>query len=374
MSLNVLLYPSNLINYLRLLLLFLMFFNIKRCPLFAFIFNIIGGSIDLIDGPIARQNLLTSKFGQFLDILMDRLTIIILFIYLSRIYSKYWHVFCFLALIEFARDLSSTIANFNLNLLDFLNTLESIPSNELAFKMKMDIYNLVGLKTDKLINDNKIPIKHEISNLQQEVPEVKSSFNNFLKEAFLNITPATWYLSDLFYWILYCGAYATLYIHNQHNSDHLVDLNNNSIFINNSSNKDKFELTIQVDDYNIKILPLQQRNELDVLRSNNCKIFSIKSIFSRTFREIKNSFPFVIIISDSLGTALNDFVIKVILDKINLKFLQNFLNLKFIFRIFGLICYFFTIYRSYLNICTIFSNRGHILIIDYEHRKINGLT
>ena len=366
MSSNVLLYPSNLINYLRLLLLFLMFLKIKRSPLFAFTTSIIGGFIDLIDGPIARQTLLTSKYGQFLDILMDRLTVIILFICLSRMYSKFWHVFCLLALIEFSRDLSSTIASFNSNLLDFLSTLETSQPNELALKMKIDIYNLAGLKTDKLINENKVTIKRENNNLPSQLPEVKSSISGFLSDAFLNLTPATWYLSDLFYWILYCGSYATLYINSQYNSEHLVDLNNNNIFINNN---DKFEFTIQVDDYTIKIIPVQQRNEINI-SNNQCKIYSIKLIVSKILREIKNSYKFVVVISDSIGTVLNDFVFKVVLGRFNLNFLKNLLNLKYIFRIFALICYLFTIYRFYLNISNIYSNIQQILRVDNQYRNL----
>ena len=355
---NVLLYPCNLINYLRLLLLLIMFYNIKQHPLLAFITSMIGGFIDLLDGPIARYYLITSKIGQFLDILMDRLTIIILFIFLSRFYTKYWHVFCLLALIEFSRDLSSAIVNTHTTLLNILNFLQtSTISTDLILKTQYDFYSRAGLRVDKLMQNETLKKIIDKNIAYSQVNVESASLSKFFKDFENILTPFTWYLSDLFFWIMYCGAFAVnkkatpASQYEQHTN--LVDLNNN--IISNTDNTE--ELVLLTDDYSTNRFPFQIRNEFGNLNK------SIKKKFLNILREFKLTFKIVILVSDSIGSILNDVFVKTILAR--LKF--NIFNLKIIFRIFGLICYFFTLFRFYLNFCTIFSNMNEIINIDYKY-------
>lgn len=375
MVLQVLLYPSNVINYLRLLLLILMFFKIKKSPIFAFMISVLGGFIDLVDGPIARHTLYTSKFGMFLDILMDRLTHVILFIYLSRIYTKYWHIFCMLALIEFTRELSSNIANSHSHFLSLLNLLQaSSTQNDLSIKMQYEIYSIAGIKTDKLLLNETIKniVNKNVNTVNaHQLVEPDSFIKSTLNYLISSITPMTWYLSDLFYWILYCGAFTVVKATKSNstqseNDERLVDSNNNTIFNNYTENRDKFELVVLVDDYSTNTVSFQTRNDFDV--SN--KVISIRTLFLRILREIKYSFKFFLIITDSIGTTLSDFFFKAILTHAKFNFVKKYINLVLIFRLFGLLCYFFTIYRFYLSLCTLFSNVEQIVRVDNEYNVL----
>ncbi len=343
---SVLWYPSNIINYLRILSIFIMFYNIKRYPILCFFISLFGGLIDLIDGPIARYTLYTSKFGYFLDVAMDRLTVIILYIFLSRLYTKYWHVFCLLVLIEFTRDLTTTIINYNSILLHFINLIQdSTNTNDLVLKLKYDLYSNAGLKTDAFLINTTLKESIEVEDL---------GIGKFLTEINLFLMPFTWYLSDLFFWFIYCGAFAVTVDRQQ--QQHLVDDNNNEIY---NCQKDS---VILVDDYNIYTVPLMLVDMGSSTVKRNC--------FKRLLWEIQYSFKFVIKVFDSIGILLNDFIIKIILNNSKINFLKNFINFKIIFRLFGLICYFFTIYRFYLNFYNIFCNIKEILLIDYKYNSI----
>lgn len=101
---KVLLYPSNLINYVRFLILVLLLVNIRNRPLLCTALILASGLIDLVDGPLARSSGKTSKFGQFLDVSMDRTTAIILMFCLALFYQKYWLIFCILSITEVLKD------------------------------------------------------------------------------------------------------------------------------------------------------------------------------------------------------------------------------------------------------------------------------
>ena len=84
---------ANTISYVRLVLLSLMFYNIRKHPFISFGLCTVAGILNTIDGPIARSLNQTSFYGAALDRSLDRLTTTFLYFHHTAYFPNYWLLF-----------------------------------------------------------------------------------------------------------------------------------------------------------------------------------------------------------------------------------------------------------------------------------------
>ncbi len=109
MELKIFLNYANLICYLRLFLLVLMFLNIRRYPFISFALCTVSGLLNTIDGSIARHLDQTSWYGAALDRTLDRLTTTFLYFHHTSYFPNYWLLFFnigFTELMSILRDVN----------------------------------------------------------------------------------------------------------------------------------------------------------------------------------------------------------------------------------------------------------------------------
>lgn len=201
MSSTVLWYPANMINYIRVGLIIVMLFNIKKRPITCFVASTLGGFIDLIDGPISRSSKTTSKLGQALDVTMDRMTFIILVIFLARLYPKHWHLFSMITFIEIVRDLVGPMLRFQNTMLDLVNSIlridtttgSSLINNVNAFnEFKIDLLGMAGIDANKYVAADVIK-NYELKFKEQElIKPQESEFGMNLIHIRNYLIPYTW--------------------------------------------------------------------------------------------------------------------------------------------------------------------------------------
>ncbi len=101
---SVVWYFPNLLNYVRMLFLILIFTTIKTRPVLTFVLVLITGLIDDFDGLISREYKLTSKLGAVMDIGIDRLTTAIQLFFLASKWPKFYFVFMIFLFTEMFAD------------------------------------------------------------------------------------------------------------------------------------------------------------------------------------------------------------------------------------------------------------------------------
>ena len=104
MTISVVWFLPNIINYVRFSFWIIIFTTIKTRPVLTLVLVIIAGLIDDFDGPIARQYDLTSKLGMVLDIGIDRLTSAVILVFLASKWTKFYFVFMIFLFTEMFAD------------------------------------------------------------------------------------------------------------------------------------------------------------------------------------------------------------------------------------------------------------------------------
>ena len=110
MTISVVWFLPNIINYVRFSFWIIIFTTIKTRPVLTLVLVIIAGLIDDFDGPIARQYDLTSKLGMVLDIGIDRLTSAVILVFLASKWTKFYFVFMIFLFTEMFADFTGGIA------------------------------------------------------------------------------------------------------------------------------------------------------------------------------------------------------------------------------------------------------------------------
>jgi hypothetical protein len=200
----VLFYPSNLINYIRIVILVLLSTYIRRKPLLSITLISASSLIDFIDGPIARSYGKASKFGQFLDVSMDRATALILMFCLALFYQNYWFIFCLLSITEILKD----FCNLYWSHYQLMQSLELLSINSKIASQNVPGSQNIYVSSSQLKNDH---TSHDLNYWHL--------FQQYV-----------WYSSDLFFIILYCAYFIksnpkTIIKHDAHRK-----MRNNSTF------------------------------------------------------------------------------------------------------------------------------------------------
>ena len=186
---NVIYFIPNLLNYLRLFLLITALYYFNKRPLVAFILVFLSGQIDFYDGTIARDFKQSSKLGFALDLGMDRITTSALFFSCARVYPKHWFIFFCLQFAEIFCDIMDLVFLIHSNYVNSLILIINL--NELQFynQFKSKIFQQAGITSPIQVNQT------EIFNIRKDFSTLKIFY------------PTIFYTSDLFFWLLYLGAF-----------------------------------------------------------------------------------------------------------------------------------------------------------------------
>lgn len=197
-NIEVLLYIPNMLNYLRLLLVILMIFNMKKRPILTFTLCVSSGLIDSVDGRIARYLEQTSNLGAVLDLTMDRATNLAQYFTLGVLYEKYSSIFFLIAVNEILKD--------------FL-------------ELKLKILLLWKIAQNAHLEDSKLEASNIINNRLVNIPFSPNDTSSLDFYYGFYVQPFFWYTSDLFYWLIYFNAFLKV---------------NSSLNALNSINKNKY--------------------------------------------------------------------------------------------------------------------------------------
>lgn len=105
---TVLLNVPNLIGFVRLFMIAIMVFQIRKRSIAVFGLCLGSGLLDMIDGRLARYLQVVSKFGALVDLFVDRLTTQAQFFALASFFPAYSMLFMLVSTFEMIADLART--------------------------------------------------------------------------------------------------------------------------------------------------------------------------------------------------------------------------------------------------------------------------
>ena len=278
----------------------------------------LSGLIDKIDGQIARVYTQTSELGYVMDLGVDRICSSAILFFCTTVYPKYWYIFLSIQFCELFSDIMKLAFQVHSNFVNSFTLL--INSNEFNYYSigKANLYEQAGISYLLNKNDTKIV----------NVEKVENKFNLF--SVFI---PYVWYSSDLFFWLIYFGAFISkLSLLSEFDND----LNSNKKF------NDKSSIRLNINNDNI----LNQTKNLRRLNFLKRAIFDLFSIFEEMAK----------------------FVEKIIISKFkSLKFLK----FNLLFRVLCSFCAICAFLKLYFNIETIWFCL--IQMVDFDERLYNQL-
>lgn len=311
----VLFYPSNVINYLRIFIVLILFISAKQSPKLFVFCTIASGFIDLIDGPIAREYKLTSKYGGLIDVLLDRATSIIQMYCLSVLYPRYWHIFCLTSMTEMLKDFARTsVSNLSrmITFLHYINNDEKV----VAFKKISDeVFSAVNIRIKTHQQNQTLPLK------AQSAPAINLAYDYIIDQSI-------WYSSDIFYLVIYFGAFIS--------QAKTQSIQTKKAYLSKSPNSAENSYSDSED----LALPTNNRlypPELTVITKRATRRNFLVA-FLIYIREFSTHMVFVF---KEIGASIERFIEK--------KFHCNKLKLTHLFAFFGIVCLIGAFFKFYYN-------------------------
>jgi CDP-diacylglycerol--inositol 3-phosphatidyltransferase len=109
---NIFLYAPNIMDYARLILLFIAFYYANTSPVCFLVTYFISFALDGFDGKVARYLNQKTKLGATLDMVIDRIGTSGLLMVLSNFYPDYSHWFIFLMMLDIGSHWLQTHSGF----------------------------------------------------------------------------------------------------------------------------------------------------------------------------------------------------------------------------------------------------------------------
>lgn len=174
---------SNILNLLRLSLIFLIIWFTPRRPILSCFLMWLAGVVDTLDGPITRHFNQNSKAGLLSDLGMDRLTSSIQFFYLASKINKFWSYFLLIQFVEIFRDVCFNYLRGYRHLVTVLK-LFSIDNNQQI------------IKTELLRRSNEYSVNFNTQKISVIQGVITGEPDSIWIE---NIYKLIWYTSDIFF-------------------------------------------------------------------------------------------------------------------------------------------------------------------------------